>query len=145
MNLKTFHEAFYDTHFNSIVQVKMKFLSSSGLFESMSFSYKLNKLGGYICYSVHQDRFGDVVSTTTILDFIIFSINLLFSCLAFLSQSSLPMTSTSGSLILDIGILLISKLLILHPILLILMNFINRHDCFKLIKNLNWIDAQVSG
>lgn len=125
------------------MKTKMKFPSPNNIFDSIGFSYYLSKGVGYLFYTIKKDNFGNLVSITTPLDLVIFLTNLTFICWVFFDQLHQPLISTSGSIILDMSIVIIQKLVIVHPFILIILNFFNRHESFKIIHNLNWIDLQV--
>lgn len=117
-------------------------MKSNSIFDSCKFIYRLNKLSGFLFFTIRNGSEG-FYSVTTAWDVAIFLISLSAASCAIKDASKAPFTVNSRSIILDIGSYVNQKTSILHPVILIIMNFYYRHDIFKILHNLHWIDRKV--
>lgn len=120
----------------------MTLKSSIHIFDSFKFCYRVNKLSGYLFFSIRKDS-GRFYSTTTPWDVILFITSLTIKSYSLAIIFKLPLIISSRSIMIQIGIFMYLKAVVFHPMILILMNFYNRHEMFKIIKNLEWIDEKV--
>lgn len=121
----------------------MKFLKSNSVFDSFKVSYYLNKFSGYWFFTIKRDMQGNYTSATTVVDLIILLLSVALSTSSFLTVIRMPLKLSSRSVILDIGVYILSKIVVLSPIFIILLNFYHRHECFRIIKTYHTIDQKV--
>lgn len=117
-------------------------MKSNSIFDSFKFIYHLNKLSGFLFFTTRTGSEG-FYSVTTAWDIAIFLISLSAASCAIKEAFKAPFLVNSRSIILDIGSYVNGKTSILHPAILIIINFYHRHDIFQILHNLHWIDAKV--
>lgn len=122
--------------------MSMRSKKSNNIFDSFKFCYHVNKLSGYLFFSIRKDEPGKFYSST-LCDVMFFIASFIFTFYPFILVWRLPLILSSRSVILGIGTYLNLKTTILHPLILISMNFFNRHDMFEVLQNLNWMDEKV--
>lgn len=122
----------------------MKFFKSNSVFDSFKISYYLNKLSGYWFFTIKKDKAGNYTSTTSVMDFVLLFLSLTLCISSCLSVIRTPFKLSSRSIILDIGVFISSKIVVLCPIIIVLLNFYHRHECFQIIRNYHWIDKKVN-
>lgn len=122
----------------------MKWRSSSSVFESFRPLYYSNKISGYLFFTIKRTRFGGYVSTTTALDLMVFTVSLSLASYVFLQILGSPQNFSGRSIIIELALYIVIRILVLHPIIVILMNFYQRHKTFHLIEVFHDIDKKVS-
>lgn len=126
------------------LSTNMQLLKSKNVFESCRFLYYLNKFCGYLFFTISKDRFGRYSVETTAKDYFIFIVSTAFSSYAIYKFIDNPVIGNSDAIVVFIGLFLISKMMIVHPVFNVLYNFHNREKIFQILCNFHWIDKQVS-
>lgn len=122
----------------------MQLLTAKNVFESFKFLYNLNKLCGYLFFTISKDRLGKYSSKTTAKDFLLFAASIAFSIYGIYRFIGSPVIGQADAIIIYIGLFLISKLMIIQPLFNVLHNFIKRKKMFQILYNFNFIDEKVS-
>lgn len=121
----------------------MKFFKSNNIFDSFKFYYYLNKLSGYLFFTIKKDKHGSYSSSTTMLDISALAISLAFCLFVCAEMIGVPFKPSSRSVILDLGIFILTKLVAFDCVVIVLFNFLHRHKTFQILKNCHWIDGKV--
>lgn len=116
---------------------------SFSVFESFKFSIKCNKICGYLFFTLKSDASEKITSSTTLWDLMIFLLSLTFTITSVVSVWEIPVTTSSRSVIINIGLFLVFKFATLHPLIMVLLNFYFRHDWFEILNAFHWIDEKV--
>jgi hypothetical protein len=120
----------------------MKFLSANNVFESIKFARIANKFSGFLTFSIQKKVTGKYFVNTTALDIGIFVILFTFFCGTIFSVLNIPLKMTTNSVIIELGMFVNSKVVVMQPLIVILLNFYNRKTFFKVFENLHWIDKR---
>lgn len=121
----------------------MKLKSSRNIFDSLEFHYRINKICGYLFFSIRKDESEKFRVETTFYDVIVFITSFCITCYALALILVVPFNTTSRSIIIEISTFLYLKTVVLHPVFSIINNFYHRYGMFNIIQNLQWIDIKV--
>lgn len=122
----------------------MQLLASKSVFESCRFLFNLNKICGYLFFTISKDKFGRYSSETTAKDYLLLLASLSFSIYGIFKFIDNPVIGKADAIVIYFGLFLISKLMIVQPLFNVLHNFLTRKKMFKILSNFHWIDKQVS-
>lgn len=131
----------FSKRFNFIINESNLFRSKN-IFESFRYCYYVNKLSGYMFFSIKKTSESYKFSSTK-FDFFVFVSSLVLSLWSFYETLEISSVYFSKSVVLKLGFLLSAKLAALHSLILIFCNFINRKHLFKIIENFDWMDQKV--
>lgn len=116
---------------------------TKNIFDSFKFLYYTNKFCGYLFFTIIKDDSGKYYSTTTFYNVIFFMLNIILSVIAVIATLKFPIEFSSRSIIINLGVFINQRTVILRPLAIILINFWKRNDMFKIILNMHLIDEKV--
>jgi hypothetical protein len=121
----------------------MKLLQAKNIFEASRFYFLLNKLIGFVFVTCTQDSSGNIIFESSIFDFVWFIFSFGFFSWSFYDFAGIGELIKTQSMILNLGIMMNMKISSLQPIVLVVLNFVNRKNFVAILKNFNWIDLKV--
>lgn len=116
---------------------------SVNIFEVINFPYKFSKLVNFQFISLEKTKTGKYYSYTSKWDIVRLIIGIVFVIWNFYYLSNNSFTSTSRSIIFDIGMYMSSKFEIVHPALIMLQTFHYRYEYFHILNGFHYIDEKV--
>jgi hypothetical protein len=123
--------------------VAMKLFNPTNVFEASKFYFLINKLIGFLFFTVVKVPSGGFACKTSKLDMTVFVSSLVFFTWAFADSFFLEPLVISPSVIVTIGIWINLKLTMSQSIVFVLLNFHHRKRFYQVFKNFWWIDRKV--
>jgi hypothetical protein len=121
----------------------MKLFNPTNVFEASRLYFLINKLNGFLFFTVVKDPSGGFACKTSKLDMALFVSSLAFFTWAFADVLSMEELFRPRSVVITIGIWMNLKIIMTQSIVLVLLNFHHRKIFYRIFKNLWWIDEKV--
>lgn len=118
-------------------------IMSSNIYDVCRFTYLMVKVLGFNFLTVEFGSFNKGQIKTTIYDYFLFFVSLIYSVFARFYLSKVTLKDSTKSIVLETASHLIMNFSLLLIIFLKLWNFLIREKYAKIISNIHWIDLQV--
>lgn len=117
---------------------------SANIFDATKYCNKLSEILNHKFVTIKQNKNGRYYPKTTSFDVARFFIGVALLIWLYIDLSERPFKLTQRSIIFEIGMVFNSKLEVLHPIFVMFHVFCRRHEYFRILNNIMWIDKKVS-
>jgi hypothetical protein len=117
---------------------------AENIFDALSVCSKVGKVLNLNFVTFEKSKKNEIQARTAFCDVLRLIIGVALVIKLFVDLSDRAFELTSRSVIFEIGLLINSQIEFIHLVIVMLQMFVWRHEYFRILRNLQWIDEKVS-